>query len=164
LIPAYVFFIIGMIIALASSDWFENFIPGFVLTSIGIPFVLVFLLNRKNWWALIPAYVLISIGTLITLEAEQYFPGDLFPALILWTISLPFFVTYLWNRRNWWALIPGGVLATIGAGLAAGSFSYLLPIILIGLGVLLLLRQLGGDAPREVVPATGPAADKPARK
>jgi hypothetical protein len=59
-------------------------------------------------------------------------------------IALPFYVVYARDRRQWWFLIPAGILTIIGlaflfteaAGAAFGA------IVVIGFGVWLLLRGL----------------------
>jgi hypothetical protein len=80
----------------------------------GALFLYVFLTNRDNWWAVIPGFVLLSIGALIALE--HLFPatsGDWGGALVLAGIGLAFWVVYFLKREHWWAIIPGGVMLTI---------------------------------------------------
>jgi hypothetical protein len=47
------------------------------------------------------------------------------------------------NTKNWWALIPGGILAAIGLGLgiAEASVEYLLAAGLILAGFIVVIRQ-----------------------
>ncbi len=87
-----------------------------VLFSVALPFLVVFLINRNNRWALIPASILAGVGLIPVLAVRLN--GELMAAAILFLISLPYFVVYFWSARNWWALIPAGILASIGAGLA----------------------------------------------
>ncbi len=80
----------------------------------GALFLYVFLTNRANWWAIIPGFVLVSIGATIILEL--FLPssgidwGDMF---ILGGIALAFWAIYFINREHWWAIIPGGVMLTL---------------------------------------------------
>ncbi|MCK4316931.1 MAG: hypothetical protein KAX24_14280, partial [Anaerolineae bacterium] len=81
----------------------------------GLVFLYVFLTNRDNWWAIIPGFVLLSLAALIALEqfapeAEETWGG----ALFLCGIGAAFWVVYFTKREQWWAVIPGGVLLTIG--------------------------------------------------
>jgi hypothetical protein len=87
-------------------------IGAFVLWAIGIPFIVVYLVNRKNWWALIPGGALIAIGVIpiLTLGVR----GEAIGTFVMWVIGLAFVIVYLANRKNWWALIPGGVMFVIG--------------------------------------------------
>jgi hypothetical protein len=80
----------------------------------GALFLYVFLTSRANWWAVIPGFVLLSIGVLIALE--RLFPamrGDWGGALVMGGIGLAFWVVYFLKREHWWAIIPGGVMLTI---------------------------------------------------
>lgn len=71
--------------------------------------------NHENWWAIIPGGTLISIALLIGLE--YIFPeslGDFGGSIVLWGIGLSFALVYLVDHENWWAIIPAGVLISIG--------------------------------------------------
>ncbi len=78
-------------------------------------FLYVYLTDRTHWWAVIPGLTLLGIGELIA--ASHFFPkyDDILGAPVFMVfISLSFWIIYLTNRENWWAIIPGGVLLTIG--------------------------------------------------
>jgi len=107
LIPGWVVAAIGVVVLLepALSD---NMFVSLILLAIASPFLIVFLLDRRQWWALIPAYILGVIGLIFLVTGED---SDLLPVLIVLAIALPFFVVFLLDRRHWWALIPAGVLA-----------------------------------------------------
>lgn len=82
----------------------------------GLFFLSFFLQNRGNWWALIPAFTLLSVTALILFD--RFAPGisgNWGGSIILGGIGLSFWVIYLVERANWWALIPGGVLLTLSA-------------------------------------------------
>jgi hypothetical protein len=77
-------------------------------------FLAVSMSRRENWWALIPWCTLLGIAALIG-------TGVFFPAfaerwgggIFLGSIAIAFVGVYLNTRENWWAIIPGGVLATL---------------------------------------------------
>jgi hypothetical protein len=80
----------------------------------GALFLYIFLTSRANWWAIIPGFLLLSVGTLIALES--LFPamsGGWGGALVMGGIGLAFWVVYFLKREHWWAIIPGGVMVTI---------------------------------------------------
>jgi hypothetical protein len=81
----------------------------------GVVFLYTFLIERNNWWAVIPGMTLIGLGVLIAFE--QIFPGanDAWGATIfLGSLALSFLAVYLRTAsREWWAIIPAGVLGTI---------------------------------------------------
>lgn len=83
-----------------------------VLVGVAVPFLVAFALDRTNWWALIPAWVLIAIAVIISFAGRV--AGELVGGLVMWAVALPFFVVYLRNRGHWWALIPALILAALG--------------------------------------------------
>jgi hypothetical protein len=90
--------------------------------------------------------------------------GMIIPTYVMFAIALPFYYVFLRNRANWWALIPAGIMTLVGLGLFTASFPLIMPIALIGSGVLLLLWQFGRNKESTGTPAlpkSGPEADKP---
>lgn len=81
----------------------------------GIVFLYTFLTDRDNWWAAIPGLTLLGLGALIAFE--QLFPeaNDVWGATIfLGSLALSFLAVYVRSAaRQWWAIIPAGVLGTI---------------------------------------------------
>lgn len=86
-------------------------------------FLYVYLTDRTHWWTVIPGLTLLGIGEIIAVD--HFFPqyDDILGAPVLMIfISLSFWIIYLTNRENWWAIIPGGVLLSIGIFIGAESF------------------------------------------
>jgi hypothetical protein len=85
-------------------------------------FLVVFLTApQSNWWAAIPGFVLLGLTGTIALDQLAPEVGETWGgALFLGGIALAFWVIYLVNREQWWAVIPGGVLLTLAlvAGLS----------------------------------------------
>jgi hypothetical protein len=111
--------------------------------AIALPFLVVYARHPQEWWPLIPAYVLTVIGVMIALIDLGILDGLLAPAYILLAIALPFFVVYVRHPREWWPLIPGGILGVIGGAflLGAGFASYVGAAAMILGGLVILLRQ-----------------------
>jgi hypothetical protein len=66
-------------------------------------------------------------------------------------VALPFFVVYLGNTKQWWALIPGGITAVIGLSflIVESVAQVIVPAVLILVGAGILLRQVGRrESPR----------------
>ncbi len=83
-----------------------------VLLSLAVPFYMGYILNRKQWGWLIPAWFL-TIITVIPPLIDRINP-DALTALVLYAISLPFLVGYLVDQRCKWALFISAVLGFIG--------------------------------------------------
>lgn len=82
----------------------------------GLAFLFVFVQNAEQWWALIPGFTLMGIGAQIAIAMPwlrflRFFDG----AVVLAGISLGFLAVFAMRREQWWALIPGGILASIAA-------------------------------------------------
>ena len=127
----------------------------------GVVLAYVFLIDRANWWALIPGFILISLGALITLNQLAPQVGETWGgSLVLVAIGLAFWVIYLTNREHWWAVIPGGVMVTVALVAALDSVLEgveLGGVFMLGLGLtfglLSLLRTPDGRMKWALVPA-----------
>ena len=66
LIPAYVMFAVaGMLLLLESGIIEDETVATYVLLAVALPFLVVFVLNTKQWWALIVGGLLALIGIAI---------------------------------------------------------------------------------------------------
>jgi len=84
-----------------------------IMASIALPFLVAYGLEpKKNWWALIPAWVL-SVVTLITIISDRV-ADEVMGTLVLFAVGLPFLVVFLYDRTRKWALIPAFVLFAVG--------------------------------------------------
>jgi hypothetical protein len=152
LVPAYVTLAIALLITLVTVDVLhDDVVAVFVLTVIAIPFLIAFLRNRTWWWFLIPAYVLLAIALMIALQEVGVLGDDATASYVLFAIAIPFFYVFSRNTRQWWFLIPAGVLTIIGLGLLAAAEigRYILPIILVIVGVVIAVRLLRGRGPTQ---------------
>src|SRR5574341_60706 len=122
------------------------------LGEIAAPFAVAYFTDRRQWWALIVAYGLLILGILVALTLLGV-TLEILGALALVTIALPFWVVYLTNRAEWWALIPAGIIGTMGVVLlvlfsltqtVSGSFFIVLNVVLAGVfaALWLTLRRL----------------------
>jgi hypothetical protein len=98
----------GLFGTAAPTIWSILFLLG------GAGFVGLFATNRALWWALIPGFTLLGLGTLLAVELlapalAAAWGGSIFLA----GIGLGFWAVYLAHPGHWWAIIPGGVLVTL---------------------------------------------------
>jgi hypothetical protein len=115
LLAAYVLWAIAGLVGFVPSNVLrDEAVAVYVLLALALPFLAIFGRDRTRWWALIPAYPLLAVVGAIGLAESGLFGDDLVAAYVVLAIAIPFFVIYARDRRQWWALIPGGVLAMLG--------------------------------------------------
>lgn len=92
------------------------FTINFALFLFGVPalmFLLAFVTDRRQWWALIPGSVLTGLTFLVFNGDNHLISGEQAGSVFLFSIGLPFLLIYVIDRRQWWALIPGGVMSVL---------------------------------------------------
>jgi len=100
----------------------------------GLAFLSVFFADRQHWWALFPSFGLLIGGTILFFESSfPWISSDFGGAIALGGIGLAFLLIFLSNFKNWWALIPAGVLFSLAAMFVLGIESG--GVFLIGLGL-----------------------------
>lgn len=161
LIPGYILFSVAFLVGIEEIGILgDAWVAPYVLTAVALPFLIVFLADRRQWWALIPAYILLAVGLMIALISIGLLQDGLIATYVLFSVALPFLIVFLVDRRQWWALIPAGINGLIGLSilLAEGSLlQYLVPAVLILAGLALIFRVFGGDSDGD--PAESMATD-----
>lgn len=145
LIVSYVLLAVAGLITLITLNVLrDEAVATYVLTAIAIPFLVAFLQRgRTNWSLLIPPYILIAVGVMVGLLGLGILDDLLVPAYVLIAVSLPFFIAYTRNPKQWWPLIPGGITAIVGLAflIAEAAVQYIVPAVLIVAGIFVLVRQ-----------------------
>lgn len=96
-------------------------------------FLYLFISEPDQWWAVIPSLALFGLSLAAAEDMLGLFPSlDLGGAVFLGSLGLSFWLVYARQPNQWWPIIPGGVLITLG--LVAG----LEPVIPSGGGVFFL--------------------------
>jgi hypothetical protein len=84
-------------------------------------FFTLWLNDTSEWWPTIPGGVMLAWGV-SGLLATFGFPGWLLPLVGFAGSALPFIYIFATDRAdNWWALIPGGILALMGVAVTLGE-------------------------------------------
>jgi hypothetical protein len=113
------------------------------LGGISLAFWLVLILTPHNWWALIPAGVLLSLAMVSVIpETSIINTGGIFFLGLSFTF-LALALMPVEGRRMSWPLIPGGILFVIGVLMRftqTDLINYVLPVALILVGLFLVLR------------------------
>ncbi len=130
LLPAFIF--AGMAIDLSKeltsiSHTTLNGVP--IILGLALWLFVGFLIDRRRWWLLVPAYGLILAAVEIAINTMVK-PSILFGenissillafssgAGIMFMLALPFYVAYFVSKKSWWALIPAGSLTSFGLAL-----------------------------------------------
>ncbi len=112
LFPALLFAALALILAWLLDSRSGPVIAIPVILCVGIPFYVGYLLDRRQWGLLIPAWIMTVISVILVLAEGTH--DDLIGATVLYAIAFPFLVVYLAGRQRTWALITGLVLAFIG--------------------------------------------------
>jgi hypothetical protein len=87
----------------------------FAVFLFGIPalmFLLTYTFDRRQWWALIPGFILLGLAGVVFNEANHYASSMFSGSIFLFSIALPFWLIYV-TKRWWWAIIPAGVLTVL---------------------------------------------------
>ena len=81
----------------------------------GVLFLFTFVRDTRQWWSVIPGLTLLSLAVIIFLDTVAPSVGNLVNgSIFLASLGLSFILILLVTRgRQWWAMIPGGVLVTL---------------------------------------------------
>ena len=112
LIPGGVMLFLALVTLLVDNVGGE-WVGTLFLFMIGLSFFIVYINNRTRQWALLVAYILFVLSIA---PAMASFGGDVpayFGSIFLFAVALPFFVVYFRDEKNWWAIIPAGVMTTL---------------------------------------------------
>ena len=149
LIPGIIFLSIVATIAL------YTFLPGFsdtnlggtiILGGIALSFLLVYLAERGNWWAIIPAGVMATIAIVAVLDTSTSSlasGGIFFLGLGITFILVAILPNPVGQMR--WAWIPAGILGVMGILIliaAENLINYIWPSAIIIAGVYLMVRSI----------------------
>ena len=149
LIPGIIFLAIAITIGL------NSFLPGFndanlggtiILGGIALSFLLVYLAERGNWWAIIPAGVMATIAIVAVLDTTTSTiasGGIFFLGLGLTFVLVAVLPTSVGQMR--WAWIPAGILGLMGILIliaAENLINYIWPFALILAGIWLIFRSI----------------------
>ena len=138
----------------------SGFLWGVLFGAAGLLFLYAFLRDREQWWAIFPAMPMLGIATLMLLDAiAPAVSAVVGGALFLGLVSLGFWMVYYVRRDFWWAIIPGGAIATTAviallANIVPAAETTALMLMGVGLTFLVLyfLPEGRGRQPWAIIP------------
>lgn len=149
LIPGTIFLVLSLAIGL------DTFLPGFgdtnldgpiILGGIALSFLLVYIAERLNWWAIIPAGVMATIAIVAVVDSRTsgLASGGIFFLGLGITFALVAVLPASIGQMRW-GWIPAGILGLMGILIlltAEDLINYIWPSALILAGILLVGRSL----------------------
>ena len=80
---------------------------------LGLGFFVSYLMNREQWWKVIPAFTLLSVAGIIYLAGRNF--NEIWVALVFFLgLALAFAFIYVTDRQTrWWALLPFGSMTAM---------------------------------------------------
>ena len=149
LIPGIIF------LSLAATIGLDSFLPGFsdtnlggtiILGGIALSFLLVYLAERANWWAIIPAGVMATIAIVAVVDSGSSGAasgGIFFLGLGITFVLVAILPTAIGQMR--WAWIPAVILGVMGLLIllaAENLINYIWPALILIAGIWLIIRSV----------------------
>ena len=110
-------------------------------------FAFVFTRDRSGWWAVIPAGVCFTLGTVVLVDTFHWLNSDLNGVVFFLGLGLTFY--YLWSLRQNvenvdWAIWPAGVLLGLALLVYINEVNwirddFIFPLLIIVVGVIIII-------------------------
>ncbi len=155
LLGAGVIFLLGNL-DIITLDWEVIIGPLFGLSE--LIFLVVFVMNTNEWWALFPAFGMIALGIIIFMgNTVGVLPEEWSGAVFLGLLGLAFLLIYIFHQEHWWAIIPGGVLVTLAGVTLVPDNDFVPGLFFLGLaltfGLIYILPKPSGKSKWALYPA-----------
>jgi hypothetical protein len=111
--------LLGLLLLLENLNVFGEWEAPFwslFLGAFGLLFLSIYVRDREQWWALIPAVVILGIAVAVFMAEQDLVADYLVATIILAAVGLPFLFIFLTDRGHWWALIPALTMLGVAAG------------------------------------------------
>ncbi|MBN1479705.1 hypothetical protein EH223_17490 [candidate division KSB1 bacterium] len=148
LLPGTVFAVLGVGVFLDTFIPFASDLLGAAfMYAIFAVFGFVFNRDRASWWAIIPAGVFFTLGTIVLVDSLDLLDSDLNGVVFFLGLGLTFF--YLWSLRHEiknldWAIWPAGVLLALALFVYLNQVRWMreeliFPLLIILVGVIIIV-------------------------
>ena len=149
----------GVLILLFNLGVFDALRPGLeyffaILASLaGLGFLGYYLRDRTQWWPVLPGFTLLGVAVMAFVSTVPGAPRESLTSVLFLALAAAFAVVYIADARNWWAIIPGGILLVLGVIILFSSRLTLNQsgvLLFVGIGLVFFLVYLLGPVKREV--------------
>lgn len=109
--------VIGLLILLDQFRWIyfrDELIVSAAFVLVGLALLSIYSRDKMTW-KLICGLIALFVGFVIFLENSRIVSHDYLGGVVVWLIAAGFLFVYARNKKFWWAVIPGGILLTVGA-------------------------------------------------
>ncbi len=176
LIAGIILIVIGLVILGDNLGFFyvtwDTFWPWFLIIG-GVLFLMGWMSDREKYGLLMPASILIVYGFMFLWAAYDgwWYMDTLWPFFLIGP-GLGFLLMYLLGNKETGLLVPAAILLGLGLIflLGSGTARFFWPILLIGIGIILLFRSRRKElttpvsAEKEQKPETKPKAGESKKK
>ena len=152
IVPGLILILLGIFFLLSNFgalrlDW--EVLWTWILIILGVIFWLGFIFDRSKEGLIMPGTILLTVGIVFNISARYDWAHMeyLWPFFIL-APAFGFFAMYIFGKRERGLLVPATILTIIGTIFLMGSIpllKYVWPLLLIGVGVLILTRRNSGN-------------------
>jgi hypothetical protein len=115
---------VGVLMVVAGGLWFvdsygfvsvDPIVAAVLFAIAGLGLAYVGATDRNAWWSVIAGGTMLGIaGTIAWNRLNPSAPGEWGAALFLAGVAAGLWAAYLLSRDRWWALVAGGIFASIG--------------------------------------------------
>jgi hypothetical protein len=147
LLVAYIFGVISLAPMLAAVGDVAGYFGAVIMFAIALPFFIVYFRTPDNWWAIIPAGALSTIGVVVALAIAGVIndttSAGYVNAFLMAGLAATFAVLWLRHHKDW-ARIVTIILAilAVASALLFGYYQIFWPVAFICGGIYLLYRAL----------------------
>ena len=106
-----------------------------------------YLKKPTRWWLIFPSCIFLGISGVIGVDALHFLPHFIEGgSIMLFCLSLAFWVTFATQDKGWWAAIPAGILTTLSFFIMVDMPSLLFLGMGLTFGLLWLIRGTNNTA------------------
>jgi hypothetical protein len=150
LIPACLCAFLGVVMVVQTFwDFAGELVGAGFLWACTIAFGYIFSRNKQHWWAVIPAGICFTLGSVVLISGFDLLDNDFEAVVFFLGLGLTF--VFLWSQRGDgiatdWAMIPAVVMIALALMIYIENVRWLdweiaLPVLLIGVGLFLVTRK-----------------------